>query len=111
MQDCPTQPTPVRARRRRLLLFALVAVGVLAVSAALRNRFGQSPLRELTQEEKAEITALVQRETASPLRSLTPQPDGTVQAFVGGERELGGQILQLQKAGGSWRILRTTLLF
>lgn len=111
MQDRPAPASRVRARWPQLFLLALVAVGALGVSVSLRSGFLPSPLRELTQEEKAEITALVQRETPSPLRSLTPQPDGTVQAFVGGERELGGQILQLQKAGGSWRILHTTMLF
>lgn len=109
MHDLPTLPASGRSSRRRLLLLIVLTVSILAVS--LRGRFGQPPPHALTQEEQAAIAAVIQRETRSPLRALTPQSDGTVQAFVGGEQEPGGQLLQLRKLGGNWRIEHTTLLF
>lgn len=111
MHDLPTLQASGRSSRRRLLLLIVLTVGILAASVTWLGRFGQPPPHALTQEEQAAIAAVIQRETRSPLRALTPQSDGTVQAFVGGEQEPGGQLLQLRKLGGNWRIEHTTLLF
>lgn len=111
MNEGKDASTRLRGPGRRLATAVLIA-GIVLAGFLLRGRLSlrMSP-RELTPAEHAEIAEVVRHETSSPVRSMTPQSDGTVQAFVGGEQELGGRILRLRMVDGSWRIEHTTLLF
>lgn len=65
----------------------------------------------VAESDRAAIAVLIQRETGDPIRSLTGLSDDSVEAFVGADEYLGGQIFTLRRFEGQWRVEHLTLLF
>ena len=92
------------------MCIGIAIVLILGAIASVSDRW--RPTGELTGQEVADITAIIQQRTATPIGAITPKRGGTVQVYVrerGGE--LGGQIFHVKRSGGAWQITQETLLF
>ena len=91
------------------MCIGIAIVLILGAIALVSDRW--RPTGELTGQDVADITAIIQQRTATPIGAITPKRGGTVQVFVGQGGELGGQIFHVKRSGGAWKITQETLLF
>jgi hypothetical protein len=88
------------------------AAVLIVVGAALlmpRGSVQQAVPRELTEQELADVTAVVREQTTERIRGVRIDRDGTVLVFV--SDGLGRREFRVGKVEGRWRVVGVTLCF
>jgi hypothetical protein len=109
MNEDKNNPPSARIPRRRMSIVIIIVLIMGAISASLAYRW--RPTGELTGQNVADITAVIQQRTATPIGAITPKRGCTVQVYVRERGKLGGHIFDVKKSAGAWRITQETLLF
>ena len=91
------------------MCIGIAIVLILGAMAAVWDRW--RPTGELTGQDVADITAVIQQRTATPIGAITPKRGGTVQVYVGERGKLGGQLFDVKRSAGAWQIRQETELF